>query len=381
MSRRPSPNGHGPGDDKATVVVAGPGSSLTIPGLIVSEIVQSLARTTPVIRVEVDLGIDYAAGLHRAPSLAAAHDAFNDAHVARFRAPANPRLRTQAFREWIGPDIDHAIAYAWPGIDNSWIRAFIQAARHAGATTTVVCASLPSTKRVRATSLADLLVLADQVIVGDEADARELRALVGSTGPQVLNHRALSLGGRDGRHPEHIITAFMPRDNAVTLTTLLAAFDAIPEAWIDSYFLQVVMRHSSDEVPAIVANCYHADHVRLLVEDISNLDLEQLCATSSALIIADPAFDSRAFETAVRCGVATVVLALDNVPDVGRGYVGGLLADINRPVSVHVALTHALRLAELQFPGPEAWDELATLMVGVPEESVAEELAPAVPIQ
>jgi hypothetical protein len=47
------------------------------------------------------------------------------------------------------------------------------------------------------------------------------------------------------------------------------------------------------------------------------------------------------------------------VTDVGRGYVGGLIADIRRPTSVHVAHNHALRLAELRFPSPHAWFELA----------------------
>jgi hypothetical protein len=47
------------------------------------------------------------------------------------------------------------------------------------------------------------------------------------------------------------------------------------------------------------------------------------------------------------------------LPEVGRSYVGGLLADLTHPASVHVALIHALRLAELSFPNPDAWDELA----------------------
>ncbi len=75
--------------------------------------------------------------------------------------------------------------------------------------------------------------------------------------------------------------------------------------------------------------------------------------------MADPAFDSRAYATAVNAGVATVVLAGDMVTDVGEGYVGGLLADIKRPTSVYVAHNHALRLSELRFPSPDAWFELA----------------------
>ena len=75
--------------------------------------------------------------------------------------------------------------------------------------------------------------------------------------------------------------------------------------------------------------------------------------------VADPTADSRAFSAAMDFGIATVVLSSSSVPEVGKGYVGGLLADLAHPASVHVALRHALRLAELSFPSPDAWDELA----------------------
>ncbi len=136
------------------------------------------------------------------------------------------------------------------------------------------------------------------------------------------------------------------------LFSLLAAFDAIPEAWIEGYQLQVVMRNSDEAIPAMVASSYHFDHVRLISEDISSLDFEKLCSTSSALIVADPGLDSRAFSTAVNCGMATVVLAKSLLPEAGRGYVGGLMAELGKPASIYVALTHALRLAELRFPTP-----------------------------
>jgi hypothetical protein len=123
--------------------------------------------------------------------------------------------------------------------------------------------------------------------------------------------------------------------------------------------------------------------VHLVGEDLSSADLEQLCSSSSALIIADPAFDSRAFSIAVECGTAIVVLASGHLPDVGRGYVGALLADMNRPVSVHVGLTHALRLAELHFPRPDAWSELVGHLLKVPERVVTtdEVLEPAVQVR
>ena len=364
---------------RTAIVVAGPGSALTIPGIIVSQIVQALAKTVPVSRIEVDMGSDYMAGLHRAPSLAAAHDTPGGSATVSRRAPNNVRFRAQAFRDWIGTDTRTAVAYAWPGIDNGWIKQFLQVARASGATTIVVCQSRPNSSRAKLLALADVAYQADMVIVGDADDARELTLNFGSAGPAVRTHRALSLGGRSSRKAVHQITAFLPKGNASMLSTLLAAFDGIAEAWVANLRLQVVMRYTGRAVPELVARSYHADHVRLIGEDISRIDLEALCASSSALIAADPALDSRAFSIAVNSGVATVVLATPSLPKVGRGYVGGLLADHDRPASINVALSHALRLADLRFPDPEAWTELAQRLSSKsePEQLIPEDLEPA----
>jgi hypothetical protein len=341
------------------VVVAGPSSTLTIPGIIVSEIVSAIAMTTPVLRIEADLGAHPTVRLDRAPSLAAAHVAHSNANVVRHKAPMGARTRKSAFRFWIGPEVHTAIAYAWPGIDNSWIRQFVDVAKAAGASTTVICASLPESNQARAVTLVDTIYKADLVIVGDASEAKELASMFGSSGPSVESLRALSLGGRSGRAPRGVITAFLQKEDINSLAVLLAAFDAIPDARISGHKLQVVMRFASREVLSIVANSYHASHVELIGDDISSSDLQELCDLSSALSMADPVHDSRAFSTAMDCGIATVVLANSKRPPVGRGYVGGLLANHSQPASVHVALSHALRLSDLGFPSPTAWCELA----------------------
>jgi len=351
------------------VVVAGPGSSLTIPGIIVSEIVRALAKTSRVIRIEVDVAADFMAGLHRAPSLATAHDVHTGVNIERHRAPNIPRLRSRAFRDLIGPNVETAIAYAWPGIDNSWIRQFLQVAKAAGASTTVICASLPASNPVRPISLAEILYQADRVYVGDIVDATELAQAFGARGPQIEARKALSLRGRSSRSTDRQITAFLPKDSGGSLATVLSAFDAIPEAWISDYQLHVIMRYTGDSLPDMVAGSYHSDNVRLIGEDVSASELEELCMTSSALSIADPAIDSRAFSSAVDSGIATVVLTDSTLPMVGRGYVGGLLADLRSPSSVHVAFNHALRLEELQFPSPEAWDRLARRLTPAARDS------------
>lgn len=355
-------------DSGQSVVVAGPGSSLTIPGIIVSEIVQALARISQVTRIEVDLNTDLMAGLHRAPSLAALHEAVEGERIVCHRAPTGARLREQAFHEFVRPEVGVVVAFAWPGIDNSWIKQFIHAGLSARALTVVACASLPQPSHARAVSLAATFTNADIVLVGDEVQAKELASAYGRHGPVIESHPALSLSGRSGRRSKQQITTFLPKDDTASLATLLAAFDAIPEAWIDAYHLQVVMRFADPTVPQLVAKSYHADHVQLIGDNISSVDLQELCAASSALGIAEPSIDSQVFSMAVTCGIGTVVLGTAPLPEVGRGYVGGLMANRSSTSSVHVALIHALRLAELQFPSPDSWEGLAKRIIGASQQ-------------
>jgi hypothetical protein len=304
---------------------------MTVPGIIVSEIVQAIAKVTQVTRIAVDASPDLMVGLHRATSLAAAHGAVNLGIGSHGQASISSRFRVQDFLDLMGPDVGTVVAYAWPGIDNAWIRQFIRAGRTAGALTVVACA---------------------------------LASTYGRSGPLVESHHALSLGGRRGNVSSQQITAFVPKDDGRSLTTLLAAFDAIPEGWIDAYSLQVVMRHDDSTVPKLIAESYHTNYVELIGGHVSSAELLELCAASSALSIAEPAMNSRVYSTAVAVGIATVVLSAQPLPEVGHGYVGGFLADRNSSVSVHVALIHALRLAELRFPSPDSWVEFARRIVG-----------------
>jgi hypothetical protein len=351
-------------DSRRAVVVAGPGSSMTVPGIIVSEIVRAIGNVTQVTRIAVDSSPNLMVGLHRATSLAAAHGAVDYGNGSHGQALISSRFRAQDFLDLMGPDVGTVVAYAWPGIDNAWIRQFIRAGRTAGALTVVACASLPESSRSRALSLAGIVADADVILVGDDAEARALASTYGRSGPLVESHRALSLGGRRGQVSKQQITAFVPKDDGASLTTLLAAFDAIPEGWIDAYSLQVVMRHDDSLVPKLIAESYHTNYVELIGGHVSSVELLELCAASSALSITEPAMDSRVYSTAVAVGIATVVLSTQPLPEVGHGYVGGFLADRNSSVSVHVALIHALRLAELRFPSPDSWAEFARRIVG-----------------
>jgi hypothetical protein len=332
--------------------------------LIVSQIVASLSESNSIVRIDVDSTNDFDAGLHRSQSLAAAHHSTSLAGIVNHQAPSNPRLRAQAFREWIAPDLRGAVAIVWPGLENTWVRQFLSTAKAHGVPSMVMCVSLPRSDHAKVSVLAEYMFEADLVLVGNADESEFLARAFGNSGPKVEVHKALSLHGRANRSSTQQITAFLPKDNYETLATLLAAFDAIPEAWIESYNLQIVMRYKGETAETMVAESYHADYLNLISTDISTTDLNRLCASSSALIIADPAFNSRAFSVAVECGVAIVVLASTELPDVGHGYVGALLADGNRPVSVRVALSHALRLAELHFPPPDAWNELVHRLIG-----------------
>jgi hypothetical protein len=348
----------------SSIVVAGPSSSLTIPGIIVSQIVSSLCENNSVVRIDVDSTSDFDAGLHRSQSLAAAHHSNLTNHIVNHRAPNNARLRAQSFNDWIHPGARAAIAIVWPGLDNAWIRQFLAVAKSKDVRSMVMIVSLPRSDMSKLMARAEAMLDADFVLVGNTKEADALASVFGSHGPTIEVHKALSLHGQEERSSIHRITAFLQKDNLETLATLLRAFDAIPEAWIESYRLEIVMRFRGDVAEQMVVDSYHHDFVSLTGTDISTTDLNRLCASSSALIIADPTFDSRAFSIAVECGVAIVVLASTHLPDVGHGYVGALLADMNRPVSVRVALSHALRLAELHFPPPDSWNDLVNHLVG-----------------
>jgi hypothetical protein len=351
--------GNDDGSHKDRVVVAGPGSSLTIPGIIVAEIVRALAKGGRVTRIEVDLSSHTMAGLHRAPSLAAWHGEQSPDAIVGFHAPENTRRRTQAFRDLIGPDVCVAIAYAWPGIDNSWIEQFLKVAKAKGVATAVLCASVPNSGPRQITSLANTIGRADRVYVGDIADATALASIFRHHGPVVESNPALSLKGRGDSGEGHEITAFVPKDNQESLASLLKAFNAIPEAWIEGYRMSVVMRYSGGGVPEMVESTRYEKYITLIGDDMATDDLVELFAKSSALSVADPATDSRAFSFAVDSGIATVLMATMALPQVGMGYVGGLLADSRQPASINVALHHALRLKELRFPGPGTWAQLA----------------------
>jgi len=340
-------------------VVAGPTSTITVPGLMTAEVVGALTAHSLVTRVAVDLGKDFNAGLHRATALSSTFHR-GEGRVRSLRAPLISRQRRQEFRQYFTDRVELAVALAWPGLDNSWIGEFVHVANQAGARTVVLMVTHPTAGQNAAASLAREVAQADLVLVGDIIDATILSATLGTTRPVIEVHRALSLTGRSVGQDRKRLTTFLPKDDEQSLVSVLAAFDAIPTDWIDNYDLRVIMRYSGRAVPDHVAASYHSAHVQLIGEDFSSLDLHQIAADSSAMSVADPAFDSRAYATAVDAGVATVVLADDMVTDVGRGYVGGLLADINRPTSVHVAHNHALRLSELRFPSPDAWFELAT---------------------
>lgn len=350
---------------EAWVVVAGPGTSLTIPGIIVTEIVSALAATSPVRRIEVDIGINSMMGLHRAPSLAAAHGVAPRFIPQQHQAPRDARARRKALRQWIGLGTKVAVAYAWPGIDNDWIHDFVKVSKKAGVQTIVLCASLPSSRSARAVSLLSVIREADHVVVGDANEANELVAAFGPNGPDVTIHRALSLRGRRRRNGPQQFTAFLSRDGVETFTSLIGAFDAFPDSQANNYSLNVITRYDGNAAKSIIAKSYHARHVQLVGDDVTTDDLHQLCNDSSAVGMADPQLDSRAFSEAVNCGVAAVVLAGSRAaPTVGRGYVGGLMAIGSQPASIHVAMAHALRLDELSFPNPHAWGELADGLLG-----------------
>ncbi len=350
------------GTDRFHVVVAGPGLALTIPGVIVTELVRALSRRALVTRIEVDLSEQELTGLHRAPSLTSVQRDDSEDNVVTLRAPVRSKDRARNLREWVDESADLLVAYVWPGLDNVWMTDLLEVGRARGVPTVVLCASLPGVRAADLAALCSLAYGADRVFVGRAEDARTLRSLLGARGPQVGVHKALALTGR-GDGGDGAITAFLPRDNVAALATVLTAFDAVPDEWIDDYRLRVVMRHRGHEVENLVGASHHADQVELIDGEMSASDLEEVVGSSAAAGIADPTDASRALDAAVDRGVATVAMVSTKSLALRRGYAGGLVANLTRPASVHVAFSHALRLSSLRFPSSDDWDALAGRLV------------------
>ena len=343
---------------KPSAVVAGPSSMVNVPGLMTGEVVQALSAFAGVTEVAINCDQNSDSGLERARSLS-----------ANFRFPGDaPRMTPQKisdecvrknFRKYFADRVELAVAVVWPGIDHSWLQEFIGVARRAGSRTVVLVVDHPG-EGDDAASFAREAADADLVLLGDSENAARLRAALEDERPVVETHVAMSLTGRlldDGRKR---LTTFLPKDDQQALLSVLRAFDATPADWINDYRMRVIMRYTGRSAPDRVAASYHASHVELVGEEFSSLDLHRIATESSAMSVADPAIDSRAFATAMEVGLATVVLAGDMATAVGRGYVGGLLADVKSPSSIYIAHNQALRLADLRFPKPDAWCTLAS---------------------
>jgi len=262
---------------RLAIVIAGPGSSITTPRIIVSENAMALARSEPVAGIDVDLSVKPSVGLGRALSLTAAHDVCDDSIVFRQRAPRNTRDGRNAFQSWIAPRVRTAIAYAWPGPDSRWIDQVFQIAKGAGAKTIVICGKLPKSIEAMEVGLVDTIAQADLVLVGDFSEADERAMAVGALGPIVGARRALLLlAGRSRRLSYRKITVFLSKESGGTLSTLLAAFDTIPDARSNDYNFQVVLPCAGQVLPNIVVNGRHSNHVELLGQDMSVADLREL---------------------------------------------------------------------------------------------------------
>ncbi len=338
------------------VVVAGPSSQITLPGVMTAEVTGLLAPFARVTSIAVDGTKDFASGLHRAPALAGAYQ--RTYHVVNsLRAPLVARHRRTAMRPHFDQQTSMALAMAWPGIDNSWIGDFVRLARESRTPSVVLVITHPNSPS-HVPALAKEVMDADVVLVGDVMEATAIASILGSSRPVIEVQRALSLNGRAKARPVQTISAFLQKDDLASLHNLLKAFDATPEKWVESQKLRVVMRHQGSEVDSLIRQSYHGRRIELVSDTLDESQLADLARASSAFAIGDPEIDSRVFSHAMDEGIGTALLS-DGVPVMGDSYVGAFLGNVNRPASVHVALAHAMRMADLRFPGPQDWRDLA----------------------
>ncbi len=338
------------------VVVAGPGSDRTIPGLLTSEVVEAMTSFATVTRLEIDPVRHFHVGLHRATALAARHE-YHGQRVTTWRVETR-RRSTKLFARHFTEETTLAVAVSWPTMATDWIGDFLSAAKKRNIPSLVLVVAGPTSPSSRIAALARDVVDADLVLVGDPFEANLLSALLRSPRPVIETHRALALMGRHEESSTQVVTAFVRPDDRDAIATIIAAFDGTPQSFASRYRFQIVTREGSPAVEELVSQSFYRDQIDVITKDFSTAELGAFCRESSAILIADPSFDSRAYATAELSGVATVVITDEEHPAVGRGYIGGLVADRTRPASVYVAMAHALRLASLNFPTPEMWSEL-----------------------
>lgn len=344
-----------------TIAFAGPGLTLTLPGVIASEISASLSDFGRVTRINVDPSSNFTAGIHRAPSLSSSIE--RPVASRQLVAPRAAHERARFFHDVFTREYGTAVAYVWPGLDNQWLSQFVHAARGAAGRVVVACESVSGRPSSSLPRLAHTLRDVDVVVVGSLLDAEEARLAIGSSGPTVMWHDALALDNRGGTGDRVTITSFIPRDDETSLRTVLAAFDAIPESWIDRYALRIVTRADHSRVAALVSESYHGARVEVVGDAMTSEELTELCDDSSALSVAVPEASSRVMSAAIEQGIGIVVMRNGSLPAVGYGYVGGLLASRESASSVHVGLNHALRFTHLRFPQPSVWESLAKVLV------------------
>jgi hypothetical protein len=197
------------------------------------------------------------------------------------------------------------------------------------------------------------------VMTGGEEDSRAVSSVIGV----VRTHPGLRFDSRSASDVRDVVAFISPTDKR-TVLTLLSAFDAIPEAWVDQYQLTIVSRFPAEELAVLAEASFHSEQIRSMGSDLSDEELENLVRQAATVMVADPAIESRAYSFAMDAGVPVVIISSETTPKVPGGYIGALVAAADRPVSIHVAMTHGLRLANIHFPSYPRWRNLIEQIQG-----------------
>ena len=322
--------------------------------MFVSEITHFLANTYQVRRLEMDATQTFGLGLDRAPSLRSIQSAEFD--VVRIPAVLPRRARLRMVEDAL-TDVSAAVMVLWPGIDPASLAMLSRVARSRGIPFAVLLVRVDGTTALNSIAPRDFDG-ARVIISGDESDTAVLRGIA----PVVRVHPALDLVPRSAKGV-NVVVVFVPPDGVDVLRSVVTAFDAIPEAWADNYRLHIITRLPSDSVRHIVDASFYRESIELTHAVLGDDEITRVCSQAAVVMIADPIYESRAYQTSADASLPVVLMTSAIVPDVPKGYPGTLVASSNRPVSIHVAMTHALRLAHVAIPNYGSWrsllDELA----------------------
>lgn len=144
------------------------------------------------------------------------------------------------------------------------------------------------------------------------------------------------------------------------LEDLVQAFDAIPEAEIDGYWLTVVGETWEGwTLPsALIARSRYRERITFVNHYVRDDEVAAFFAGADAVVL--PYHRSSAsgpLQVAMSCGLPVVVTSVGGLPEAAAGYAGALFVPPRDPSALGDALRQVAKLRGQRFADPRSWQQ------------------------